>query len=394
MALETHTASIGSNNGNDSNNLGTDPWSDKTWGPDIMGLNFDNINTSQDALFPFAADPNADLVDATFDNASNASGNGFFSDETNLFRSMASNNKNSFGGDSATNPPPSSTSSQPKSETGSSTNAPHGNPSSGWVRVAVHEQVSALYDGVTDEPTCHVEGSIYVQPTKDLEAKPFLLVIRDLDGHVASWKDWPSTCQNVSDSVSRKGLHRSDRVLRITTKSDSERPHTVVPEDTLIAQYICTDRVRPVPLLIKSRVVTNHRYCRVGFKIRANPSNALPLKRVVLLLAVPPHIEGRTAKMSRKGGVWDELKRTISWVIPQIDPGEALEVQAQFEGPGTDGGQENVHAAPRFPILARGDYAESYSSVVVKKSEVRDGLSHPIHSLKINRSGRVIHRKV
>ena len=98
--------------------------------------------------------------------------------------------------------------------------------------------------------------------------------------------------------------------------------------------------------------------------------------------------------MSRKGGVWDDLKRTISWVIPKIEPGEALEVQAQFEGPGTDGTQENSHAPPRFPILARGDYAETYSSVAVKKSDVRDGLSHPIYSLKINRSGRVLHRKV
>ena len=139
-------------------------------------------------------------------------------------------------------------------------------PSSGLVRVAVHEQVSALYDGVTDEPTCHVEGSIYVQPTEDLQAKTFLLVIRDADGHVAHWKDWSSTCQNVTDSVPRKGgMHRSDRVLRITTKSPEEQrsPDVLVPEDTLVAQYICTDRVRPVPMVSPSFLV----WCGVSIRM-------------------------------------------------------------------------------------------------------------------------------
>ena len=139
--------------------------------------------------------------------------------------------------------------------------------------------------------------------------------------------------------------------------------------------------------------MNTNRHCRVGFKIRANPSNTSPLTRVVLLLAVPPHIEGRTAKMSRKGGVWDELKRTISWVVDKLDPGQALEIQAQFDGPSHE--QENGGTAPRFPILARGDYAESYSSLEVKRSPVQEEeVGAQIQSLRINRSGRVLHRKV
>ena len=125
------------------------------------------------------------------------------------------------------------------------------------------------------------------------------------------------------------------------------------------------------------------------------------------MLAVPPHVDGRSAKMSRKGGVWDEMKRTISWVVPQLQPGEALEVQAQFESISTvsaaaDGAEENaantsassvvMGSASRFPVLVRGEYPGIFSSLELK-ADFRDVLSHPI-KMKLNRSGRVLHRKV
>ena len=293
-------------------------------------MTVDYVNTSHLALFPFSAGPSAALLESSFGYASHASGNGFFSGDTNLFRdtdtpiSSSSNKNNSrqLSTTSSTSIASDAPRTRQKTETVVSNNHLNSNntTSSGsstltLVRVAMHEQVSALYDGVTDEPSCHVEGSIYVQTTKDLESKPFLLVIRDLDGHVASWKDWPSTCQNVSAVVSRKGLQRTDRVLRIRTKSDLQTSHSAGPEATNIAQYICSEPVRHVPLvrsyyvvensqvfknlftcslncfgcvasfcrqLIKSRVVANRGYCRVGFKIRAIPSNAHPLTRVVL----------------------------------------------------------------------------------------------------------------
>uniref|UniRef100_A0A7S2YCF4 MHD domain-containing protein n=1 Tax=Entomoneis paludosa TaxID=265537 RepID=A0A7S2YCF4_9STRA len=368
MALEAPMAQ----NQNEPNAVaGTDPWSDKTWGKNGM-VAFDStdqapsLDGKEEDVFAFQADPHADLESQFLETTSQASGTGFlFSSDNNLFR-----------------------------QTGTETAVETGTSSSGIgrVQVAIHEQVSALYDGVTEEPACHVEGSIYVQPSRDLQATPFLLVIRDLENHVAHWKDWPSTCQNVSEQVPRQ--HRTDRVLQITTRVPKAKTPTstrLAAEEALIGQYICTDRVRPVPLLIKSRVVTNSRYCRVGFKVRANPSNALPLTRVVLLLAVPPHMEGRTAKMSRKGGVWDELKRTISWVIPQLEPGQALEIQAQFEGPDDE---PILATPPRFPILARGDYGQAFSSLSVKKTDARVSGTQAIQTLQINKSGRILHRKV
>eukprot|EP00523_Entomoneis_sp_CCMP467_P012007 CAMPEP_0168717970 /NCGR_PEP_ID=MMETSP0724-20121128/273_1 /TAXON_ID=265536 /ORGANISM="Amphiprora sp., Strain CCMP467" /LENGTH=377 /DNA_ID=CAMNT_0008764461 /DNA_START=8 /DNA_END=1141 /DNA_ORIENTATION=- len=372
------------NNGSNGKNW-TDPWSDTTW--------------SKPGLAAFHNDTPAPVLDGKEEAfAFKASEKDV---ESQLMESTSFDTKNHFRDGKTRSTIPEVANNTSSEHVPATDNSPtiH-NANEGLVRVAIHEQVSALYDGVTDEPACHVEGSLYVRPSEDLQAKPFLLVVRDSDNHVAHWKDWPSTCRNVSDKVSRKGLHRTDRVLQISTRCEEQKRTTQSPrslaEETLIGQYICSDRVRPVPLLIKSRVVTNHRYCRVGFKIRANPSNNVALTSVVLLLAVPPHIEGRTAKMSRKGGVWDELRRTISWVVPNLEPGAALEIQVQFEGPGNDGSQENNQATPRFPILARGDYGESYSSLEVRKSDAGrgDAILRPVHTLKVNRSGRVLHRKV
>lgn len=139
--------------------------------------------------------------------------------------------------------------------------------------------------------------------------------------------------------------------------------------------------------LIKSRVQVSTKFSRVGFKIRANPSNEHPMTHLVIMLAVPPHVDGRSAKMSRRGGVWDEMKRTISWVVQKLDAGEALEVQAQFES--IDGETDRT---PKFPVLVRGDYPSIFSSLELK-ADFRDVLAQPIN-MKLNLSGRVIHRKV
>ena len=83
--------------------------------------------------------------------------------------------------------------------------------------------------------------------------------------------------------------------------------------------------------LVKSRIQRANRYRRIGFKIRANPHNSATLQQIVVMLAVPPCVDGPSVKMSRRGGVWDEMKRTISWIIDSMEPGTAIEVQAQFE---------------------------------------------------------------
>jgi hypothetical protein len=109
------------------------------------------------------------------------------------------------------------------------------------VRIAIHEQLSALYDDVSVDPTCQVEGTIYAQYKSDLKGIPFCLTLRDLLGQLDRVDPNPEVCQNVSDKVTRQGLHRLDKVLRVRMPGDSEQ------DQIRIASYLCG--IRPVPLV-------------------------------------------------------------------------------------------------------------------------------------------------
>ena len=109
------------------------------------------------------------------------------------------------------------------------------------------------------------------------------------------------------------------------------------------------------------------------------------------MLAIPPHVNGRSGKLSRKGGLWDELKRTVSWTMDEMSPGQALEIQAQFEILEGDA-NSSLGRSPKFPILVRCEY-ESLLSCVEIKVDYHDSLSKPV-LVELENSARVIHRKV
>jgi hypothetical protein len=139
--------------------------------------------------------------------------------------------------------------------------------------------------------------------------------------------------------------------------------------------------------LVKSRVQASDTNSRVGIKIRANPSNLYCLTTVTVVLAVPPVADASTVKMSRSGGVWDEMKRIIVWSSDSLEPGEALEFQVQFSL------IDNVTSSSRrFPILVRCEYPALFSSVeVVNDTHVARRI--PVE-LEVVPSGSVLHRKV
>lgn len=112
------------------------------------------------------------------------------------------------------------------------------------------------------------------------------------------------------------------------------------------------------------------------------------MTRITIVLAVPPHVHGETVKMSRKGGVWDDMKRTLSWAIDALDPGEALEIQAQFEI--VD--DRDLVRVPNFPALVRCEYPALFSSLQLDEN-CNESLETPLR-LKLNKSTRILHRKV
>lgn len=115
---------------------------------------------------------------------------------------------------------------------------------------------------------------------------------------------------------------------------------------------------------------------------------------MVIMIAVPPPFHEEMIRMSREGGIWDEMKRTITWSIEKLVPGETLELQIQF----VTGGQRQPQAAtttttlPTFPLLVRSEYPALFSAVEVV-NEYYDTIS-PAIQLQTARAGRILHRKV
>jgi hypothetical protein len=104
---------------------------------------------------------------------------------------------------------------------------------------------------------------------------------------------------------------------------------------------------------------------------------------------VPPDINGDDVAISRKGGVWDSMKRTLSWTIPELPPGEVVDIQAQF--PCMKGTYTN-NATPKFPILVRCLGNTVFSKIHLNADYTEDG-SSPVH-LQIEKSANVVYRKV
>ena len=159
--------------------------------------------------------------------------------------------------------------------------------------------------------------------------------------------------------------------------------------------------------LVKSRVQVTDDVSRVGFKVRANPSNLESLNNMAILIAVPPFVEGEAVKMSRTGGVWDAMKRTICWTVDKLDPGEVLEIQAQFQS----GNLKSLAQVDlQFPVLVRADLPWLFSRIDVStdystwlSKETSDTLkvgtganNTDVASVKssVSRCTRILHRKV
>jgi hypothetical protein len=306
------------------------------------------------------------------------------------------------------------------------------------VQVTVHEQFSATYDdgvvpATSPEPqACQLEGTVHVQSVTDLSRHPFCIVIRDAQSHIDIWDDRPTGGGGgVAKDISAAVMVRKDQVATTTVppyqsssslpyyyQSHKDRilrislPSTSTKKQVQVARYICTTHVRPVPLLVKSRVQSSVSpggiHVRVGFKLRANPTNTLPLQHIVIIVAIPPHVNGRSGRLSRQGGVWDELKRTVTWTIPQMIPGEALEIQAQFETIGTQmmdtssvppgssrsSPPQGPTPTPKFPILVRCEYPTLLSGVTVPlDAAYQDAISKPV-VVDLVQSARILHRKV
>jgi hypothetical protein len=109
------------------------------------------------------------------------------------------------------------------------------------VQVAIHEQLSSLYDGA-DDPETQVIGSIHVRPEEGVKDS-FCFVVKDFAGQLQQFQEETNVCSDITDSIPYSKLEVGDRVLRVTYPSESK------PEKLTVATYTCSDAVHPIPLV-------------------------------------------------------------------------------------------------------------------------------------------------
>lgn len=84
-------------------------------------------------------------------------------------------------------------------------------------------------------------------------------------------------------------------------------------------------------------------------------------------MGVPPGIIGESLVTQPPGGVWNESKRSVIWVVSELGNGEKFQLQARFEVNDTE---EDIGDDPQFPVLLRCQCLHSQLTDV--ELEVRD----------------------
>jgi len=144
--------------------------------------------------------------------------------------------------------------------------------------------------------------------------------------------------------------------------------------------------------LLKTKSHQKNDRCRLGVRIRANPQNTYILRDIVVLIIVPLDLDGENVTMSRRGGVWEKMKRTLIWNIDKLDPGEIIDIQAQFKSNMEREPGEGISEYYKFPVLARCNGNTSFSKIDLNTDYKEDG-SCPI-GIDLERSATTLYRKV
>eukprot|EP00980_Cylindrotheca_fusiformis_P000163 scaffold26_cov117-Cylindrotheca_fusiformis.AAC.4 len=246
------------------------------------------------------------------------------------------------------------------------------------ISIKVEERLSIFFDQFSTNPACRVIGSVYVLPNDDMPDS-FCLTIRDQRSHVERYEP-ADTSSNITANLPHLALDAEDTIFRISL-------HNLEELQAPVLGYSCTPQLTPMPMLLKTKIVRKGTQCQIAVRIRANPKNRRPLENMVIIMIVPPDVNGNSATMSRKGGLWDDLKRMLSWTHHKLHAGEVLDIKVQFQC--ADLGSE---ATSTFPVLTRCDGKSLFSSVTLT-TEHTDNSSSPV-KLHVAERSRILYRKV
>ncbi len=133
--------------------------------------------------------------------------------------------------------------------------------------------------------------------------------------------------------------------------------------------------------LIKTKLETieKGRY-RLGIRVRANPKNDYILQNLVVLVVVPPDVN---VDDPPEGGIWDELKRTLSWTCGSLQSGHGVYIQPTFT-------TNTINDSRRFPILLHSQGDHLFSRLDIRGNTIDE---RPL-DLEVQHETTILYRKI
>lgn len=132
-------------------------------------------------------------------------------------------------------------------------------------------------------------------------------------------------------------------------------------------------------------------YCRVALQISSNPNNEAGLDELTIIMGVPDEVKGDTLVTQPEGGVWNEAKRSVIWVVSELGTGEKFLLQARFEV--EDHFDFRASEEPKFPVLVRCQCLFAQLSDVELEVMEMPGRHAAEVSMKLARRFRLSHRE-
>lgn len=231
----------------------------------------------------------------------------------------------------------------------------------------IHEQMSVTHKSQSEQCTVKVCGSMTVAPSLSHQHKFCSVNFGDPKGHVES-----ITSNNTAYA-------RKDAALDQST--DGIAFQVIIPEsNTQLLEYACSEKLCPVPLLVKTSVLDCSDHSKMLFQLMVNPRNSSPLVNGAVVISVPFGYDGQFASVHSVGrsigkGVidsnWSDMTRLLSWQLGELYSGAICEFEVVFPTSSDEDDMDDIlmsetisDGASKFPLLLRYDSEGSLLSEV------------------------------
>lgn len=180
----------------------------------------------------------------------------------------------------------------------------------------------------------------------------------------------------------------------ITLYGDHELNVVTVPrglkERFKIASYHRSITKKYMPVEIDSNVVRKGDICNIVVKIQAkkNTHSKGAMENILVAMAVPPTVIGKSLKINSGDGVYDDLKRIVKWNVGKLENGNSIRFEAEAKVAKKVIGVKDI---PSFPIVLRCSSNEDTVSSIEVNIEPMKNQPVTLNVIQ-HRSFKILHR--